>query len=291
MSGSASYDLYAYSHGELDTDDSFGGWVISAQTFDGSGTLISQETADSGSTVSTTWTQKGGTITTPANAATLKIYLYSTAASGWVAFDDVELTASGSSTNLAPDPGFENDTDWSAGTNAAFPATHVRRTYYSPEGGRVHSGDTQHYGYGISNHAYGYLTSDPVAVTAGQDYDLHAWLRGQIDGEDALYGWIVRANFYNSSGGYVGYADGEYSYSASSVSTTWQQKGGTVTAPAGAVNAKTQLFAFNIVGWVTFDDITLTASGSNPTPTPTPTIGWPVMRTSLASGLGCGPRC
>jgi hypothetical protein len=38
-----------------------------------------------------TWTQKGGRVTVPSGAATLRVYVYNEMGSGWVNFDDVSV--------------------------------------------------------------------------------------------------------------------------------------------------------------------------------------------------------
>jgi hypothetical protein len=58
--------------------------------------------------LTTTWQYSGGRFTTPAGTAKVRINLYSYMTSGWVAFDDLSLKQVGSSTNLAPNPGFES---------------------------------------------------------------------------------------------------------------------------------------------------------------------------------------
>ncbi len=45
-----------------------------------------------GSTVSASWTEQGGSFTTPANAAFVRLQLYHYQNSGWIAWDDVSLT-------------------------------------------------------------------------------------------------------------------------------------------------------------------------------------------------------
>lgn len=176
-----------------------------------------------------------------------------------MAFNDVVLTASGFSTNLAPNPGFENGNNWTSGIPSTFPNKHVRRYYHTPDRGRTHSGDSQHYGHGITNHGYGYLASDLINVSPSVEYQLKAWLRGQIDPEDSTHGWIIRAYFYDGSSSYIGYTDVETGYTATDISTSWEQKGGAVVAPANAATMRIHLYGFNIAGWVTFDDVTLSS--------------------------------
>ena len=111
------YDLYAYVRGEIDAEDSAGQWLIRAYYCDSNNNYLSYQDAAGGGagTLTTTWQYQGGRVTTPANAAKLRIQLYNYMNSGWVAYDDVELykivggVRSGS--NLAPNPGFRKRRD------------------------------------------------------------------------------------------------------------------------------------------------------------------------------------
>jgi RHS repeat-associated protein len=80
--------------GVFDPDVSHGGgWLIRARFYDGGGTYISQQDAASGGagSLNTTWREEGGTVTAPANAASVRIRLYNYNNSGWVTYDDVRL--------------------------------------------------------------------------------------------------------------------------------------------------------------------------------------------------------
>jgi hypothetical protein len=112
------------------------------------------------------------------------------------------------------------------------------------------------YAYSISDLAYGWLASDPVAVTAGTSYAFHAWLRGEMSTESAgaVVLWV---KFKDGSGSIIGQDDGE-SIQPDQLTTSWAEYSGTVTAPAGAVSAELRLFSHRNDGWVGFDDITLT---------------------------------
>jgi hypothetical protein len=188
--------------------------------YDAGGGLISQQDAASGlpGTVSTTWQQKGGTITTPSNAAGLRIQLYNYINSGWVAYDDVSLKQVGSGTNLVSNPGFESSGGRTEAKIASYPGTSLLRSIWGTAAPRSGS-----YGYALSNHAYGWLQSDLIAVSPSTQYDLYTYLRGELDAADSAGAWIVRAMFYDAGGGYIGLqnaASGE----AGTVSITWQQK-------------------------------------------------------------------
>ncbi|HQN44890.1 MAG TPA: hypothetical protein PLA25_12200, partial [Anaerolineaceae bacterium] len=67
MSASTSYTVYAYLRGELDAHDSNGSWIMRVKYYTSSGTFLSQTDVSTGTSLTTTWTQKGGTITTPVN--------------------------------------------------------------------------------------------------------------------------------------------------------------------------------------------------------------------------------
>ena len=98
---STPYDLHAWLRGRLDKrrssshDDGFGQWALRARFFDSTGAFISQVDVDSGGpgSLSDTWSQKGGRLTTPENAASLRIWMLDDQAAGWIAIDDVSLVA------------------------------------------------------------------------------------------------------------------------------------------------------------------------------------------------------
>ncbi|MBU1748397.1 MAG: RHS repeat-associated core domain-containing protein, partial [Chloroflexi bacterium] len=82
-------------------------------------------------------------------------------------------------------------------------------------------------------------------------------MRGELDPEDSHHGgWIVRALFYNSSSVYLSYQNAAAS-AAGSLNTTWQNRGGRVTAPATAATMRITLWNYMSSGWVAFDDVTL----------------------------------
>jgi RHS repeat-associated protein len=82
-------------------------------------------------------------------------------------------------------------------------------------------------------------------------------VRGKIDPDDSWGYWILRAAFYDASGTYLGYQDAEMG-NGSSISETWQKKGGNVTVPANATQMRLQLYNYMNTGWVAFDDVALT---------------------------------
>jgi hypothetical protein len=156
------YDLYSYVRGEVDPDDSEGAWSIRAYFYQSDGSYLTHVIVDAGSTLSTAWTREGGQATVPASAASLRVILYNYMTTGWVAFDDVSLRlVGGGGTNLLADPGFYWGY-WGAS---------------QPRSGA--------HAYSISNLAYGYLLSDPIPVSPHTQYDLQAWVRGELDADGA----------------------------------------------------------------------------------------------------------
>jgi hypothetical protein len=92
--------------------------------------------ADSGAagTLTTNWENQGGRLTTPANAAKMRILLYDYMNSGWVAYDDISLRQV-SSINLAYDA--ENRLVGVSGSLTAIPRTSGQAFYYDGDGNRV----------------------------------------------------------------------------------------------------------------------------------------------------------
>ncbi len=266
VSPETEYDLYVWLRGELDADDSHGKWLVRARFYNAGGGFISYQNAASGGpgTLDTAWRQEGGRVTAPAGAATARIQLWNYMNTGWVAYDDVSFKAVGSGTELAPDPGFESGTGWSENSLAAFPAT----SFYRGKSGTAdqHSGS---YAYALSNHAYGWLQSDPIPVSPGVEYDVYAWLRGEIDPDGSHGAWIIRARFYDAGGGSLGYQNAA-SGVAGTLDTTWRQEGGRVTAPSGAATARIQLWNHSNTGWVAYDDVSFKAVGSGTELAPDP---------------------
>ena len=150
--------------------------------------------------ISTTWQQKGGEFKTPPDAAFLRISLYNYLNTGWVAYDDVSLTkVEGEIEVPVPNPGFEGTTGWSEVRPSEFPGTSFYRSSWGTAA--PHSGS---YAYVMSNHPYGRLLSEPVLVRPDTEYDLCAWMRGEINPEDGEGLWLIGAYFYDSDGWYVG---------------------------------------------------------------------------------------
>ena len=113
------------------------------------------------------------------------------------------------------------------------------------------------YAYAISNHTYGYLDSGLIDIQPNMQYDLYAYVRGEIDGDDSAGSWIIRAYYCDSNGNYIGYYQDAASGGAGSLTNSWQYKGGRITTPANAAKLRIQLYDYMNSGWVAFDDIYL----------------------------------
>ena len=115
-----------------------------------------------------------------------------------MAFDDVELYkivgGSRSGNNLAPNPGFESAGNWTETRESRFPGTSFLRSTWGTAS--PHEGS---YGYAVSNQAYGYLDSGLITIQPNTQYDLSAWVRGELDGEDSAGQWLIKAYYYDGS--------------------------------------------------------------------------------------------
>ena len=290
VTGNTNYNLFAYLRGELDTEDSeSGGWIVRAMFYDANNTALpspnqyANAASGSAGSLTTTWTQKGGQIKTPANAAFVRVRLYNYYNSGWAAFDDVSLVKVGTSTNLAANPGFESSGSWTEVRNSSFPATAFWRgtgATASPRSGT--------YAYAISNHATGKLISNPITVTASSTYSLSAWLRGELDAEGSEGGgWNIQLCTYDVDQVLLGCTSAAVG-GPGTLTTAWAQKGGTVSTPAGAVQARIQLSLEQGSGWAAFDDVSLVKVGNTTNLAPTPgfesTGGWSTSRDASFPG-------
>lgn len=253
VSPNTQYELSGWVRGEIDDQQGEGGWIIRATYFNASGQQISYTDAAGGgeTTINTTWAQKSGQVTTPANAAFVKVYLYSYLTSGWVTFDDISFKKIGATTNLVSDPGFESGADWTA--TQTSPGTWFWRANWFPHGGSAM--------YMITNNVYGNITSKPIPVTPNTQYDLSGWVRGELDDLQGAAGWIIRAMYFNANDQYVGYTEAAAGGGAS-LSTTWAQKSGQVTTHANAAFVRVYLYNYLSSGWVAFDDISFKKSGT-----------------------------
>ena len=110
-------------------------------------------------------------------------------------------------------------------------------------------------GTSLSNHAYGILESDQLAVQPSESYDLRAWLRGEIDVEDSIGRWILRAQFYDANHSYLSYTNVDL---GDTVPSSWTEKGGAFTTPANAAYVEVQVHYYMNTGWLAMDDVSLT---------------------------------
>lgn len=175
-----------------------------------------------------------------------------------------------------PDESFEGGTGWST-TEGQASTTAIYRTTCCTA--LPHTGS---YAQAISNLAYGYLQSDLIPVEPGTVYNLHAYLRGQLDGDTGSAGsWIIRARFYDANDSYLSVLNAQKG-GVSTVTTAWQQQGGTLTTPAGAVKARIELFNIYSDGWLAFDDVSFIKAGSTTNLAPNPSFqtssGWTALR-------------
>ena len=92
--------------GELDPDDSHGDWIIRACYYDsGDGQIDCDDATWGGAgSLDPTGQQEGGPVTTPSNAVTLRVQLYSEMTNGWVAYDDVSLHRVSTTNTTQPAP-------------------------------------------------------------------------------------------------------------------------------------------------------------------------------------------
>ncbi|MCP4898668.1 MAG: hypothetical protein GY906_16995 [bacterium] len=257
VSPNADYDLYTWVRGEIDPDESKNGLLIRANYYDASGAHLSYTNvfANNNGTVPTpVWQRVGGQVTTPAEAANVRIQLFNYLSSGWIAFDDVEFnTTADPQTNLAPNPSFEDGgTSWTETSSNHFPATSFYRSTWAAISG-PHSGS---YGYTISNLAYGYLLSDHISVNSDTVYDLYSWIRGQVDPDESERGPRIFVYFYDAAGTRLsGYQSPYSDYTGTTPTLEWQRYGGQVTAPADAATVRIHLQNYFSSGWVAFDDV------------------------------------
>ena len=100
-------------------------------------------------------------------------------------------------------------------------------------------------------------TSGLIDIQPNMQYDLYAYVRGEIDGDDSAGSWIIRAYYCDSNGNYIGYYQDAASGGAGSLTNSWQYKGGRITTPANAAKLRIQLYDYMNSGWVAYDDISL----------------------------------
>ncbi len=252
------FQLHSWVRGEIDSDDGFKGLSLAVDFYEDRPTgmvYLSSTTvySDDVGTSLSDWTQVGGQFHSGNPYAYFaKARLCVVDASGWVAFDDVELIDEASGYDRMLDPSFEGPfLRWGEDPTEDVPATSLWRSTWGTAA--PHSGS---YAYSVSNLTYGRVTSDFVAVSAGTEYDLYVHVRGRIDAEDSHNGLLVRAEFYDDSDTSLGFQNIYINNSLSTID--WQRVGGRFTTPVDAVKLKIRLFNYLSLGWIAFDDVELT---------------------------------
>jgi hypothetical protein len=252
-----SYDASVDIRGGIDLDDSVYGALVRMRFFDdpAGGNLVGEENVYNNQvgTLTETWQRVGSTIEAPAGAVSAEMTLWLVHASGWVAFDEVQVSPTGTSTNLVTNPGFEAATGWTV--ERLNPSTSFWRGTW---GTGVPSAGS--YAYVISNHVYAKLQSDPVTVDPSTEYDLSAWVRGELDPDDGLLGVKVRVAYYRADDSLIRSQD-IYDDWGVALSETWAQVGGRFTTPSAyeqCDHLRVELWSFQASGWVAFDDVELT---------------------------------
>jgi len=113
-----SYDVAVDLRGEFDLDDTAVGVKVRMTFYDDptGGNLVGNLAihTDQTGALNETWQRVGSTVDAPNGAVSARITLQLYQASGWVAFDEVQVSPAGTSTNLVANPGFEMATGWTA---------------------------------------------------------------------------------------------------------------------------------------------------------------------------------
>jgi hypothetical protein len=253
------YDLYVWVRGESDSEASWKALkikVIYYRYYRRNWIELDDETVYSNSgSVGETWKRVGDRVVTASNyhyQTYAEIHLEYRFASGWIAFDGVEMVKVGQSSNAVPNPGFENGAaNWSEDPREEFPATAFwlsRDGIAEPHGGG--------HAFAISNLGNGRVLSDPIEVVPDTDYDMGVWVRGSVDPDDSLEELVLRADFYDSGGGWLG-AQGAFVGDRTAVIESWSRIGGIFTTPPGCAEVVLGLENRFFSGWVAFDDVEL----------------------------------
>ena len=268
LTSQVEYRLSAHVQGKIDPQDSYGGWALRAYfckadvpecyvtetngikpNYLGWQNIAVQmeSTPPEGATLS-------GLLTLPTGSNALRIGLYNYMTSGWVAFDDVTLTRTDNNTGVTiPNSNFQGIGGWYIypAVNEGFPATSAG--FYNWGGDGV---------YVTGNLADGYIESvDVNNIVPGTEYNLSAWVSGELDAADSQGGWALQISFYGPGDARLQtnvIASGE----AGALSTDWTQyNGDPAKAPKDATRARVELVSSLTSGWVAFDDVLLTTGG------------------------------
>jgi Zn-dependent metalloprotease len=249
-----SHTLSTWLRGELD-ESSWGGYNLRVYFYDANQQALTPAFQDAkacngtATCVSATWSQRSGTATAPAGTAYVKIRLLSHMFAGWVAYDDVVFDGQILSvSNHGIDGGFETSTGWTIEGPSQFPATSMYRATWGTA--TPHSGSSA---IAVSNHAYGSPTAE-LQLSPG-NHQLSAWVKGEM-AASSFGGWIVRAYYYDTSGGLLSWQNAaSCTGAATCLSPVWAQVSGTVTVPSQATSVKIKLFFYMANGWVVYDNV------------------------------------
>ena len=287
LRGTQDFDISWWARGELDADQTLRHGIVRVVFFDAAGQPLpgGDKLIDidhlKPSELTGSWQQFGGTFTAPADAVTASVDLFAHATAGWIAYDDISVTAAGSSTELVADGGFETGGTWSEFVDGRGPGTSLWRAGFSTAA--PHSGSKA---YALSNHAYGEVVLDRVAATPGDVLDLATRYRGEVDTAESEPRVQLQARFFDSDGAKI---------SQSTISadnqpgTTWQPVAGTVSVPAGAVEVQVRARALFVAGWYAFDDLHVASRADATVTVHYPGVGHAVdgaMRWSFTDHLG-----
>ncbi len=147
--------------------------------------------------------------------------------------------------HTVPNGGFESSA-WTTQNSTGFPATSF---YYGSSG--IALSNTGIYAQTISNLANGWINSPSISVSAGDTYDVYAYLRGELDANDSAGQWKIQVLFSNgmfqSTPVTVDYG--------TAIGYNWQYEGGQVIVPVGMTTMKVRLVNEMNSGWIAFDDL------------------------------------
>ncbi len=181
--------------------------------------------------------------------------------------------------------GFETGDGWNKHPSGAFPGSSLWRSTWgtaTPYQGK--------YAYAISDHAYGYLLSDPISVSSNVNYSLSVFVRGKQDADDSRIGgwtWGIKAFFYDASGKNIGskYVTGG---NPNALPSSWTQRSGAFTTPGNTTTVRILLIGYLATGWVGYDDVSLQENGAGPNLISNPgfegTEGWTAVKSGSFPG-------
>jgi RHS repeat-associated protein len=153
-----------------------------------------------------------------------------------------------------PEADLETLDNWDLVASPVWPATSFFTETWGTSLGRNDSA-----GVAISNQAFGYIYSDPIAADPNTPYHLQAWIRGELDADDSWGCWTLRLYFYQGTA----YLDEAVAATGCGglAETVWQPISGTVTTVTNTTQVKAVFYAFMNSGWVAVDDFILKKNG------------------------------